>query len=467
MTRGVVTLLLLVACGIAVVLAAATPAGAAPLRTALVDPSAFSGPNMDLAFAKSRAAGASIVRLNLYWRNVELSRPADRTNPDDPAYNWGPTDNEIVRAVAHGFDPLVVIMSAPDWESSSGQGPPGTNRPDADAFGAFARAAARRYSGTFVPNQDPYAESLPRVRFWQAWNEPNRDYFFRPQFSGRTMVSPGLYRTMVNRFAEGVRSVHSTNLVVAGGLAPLGRPGKPAPLAFMRSFLASPVKFDIWAHHPYTSGGPMHHATARDDVALGDMPEMRALLNQRIKARRIVSTGRVQFWVTEFSWDSAPPDRRALPQTLHQRWVAEALYRMWRSGVELVTWFKIWDDPLRSTPYQSGFYTGPNGRAKGSLKAFRFPTVAFRQTRGIYVWGRTPTSQRGTVVVELKSGRRWRRLGTVRAGTGGMFARTFRSSARKGYVRARFGGEYSLGFSLTPSRDRYVNPFGCGGGIPC
>jgi hypothetical protein len=38
---------------------------------------------------------------------------------------------------------------------------------------------------------------------------------------------------------------------------------------------------------------------------------------------------------------------------------------------------------------------------------------------------------------------------------------------RNASIRARHGGETSLGFSLTPVPNRYVNPFGCGGGSSC
>ena len=132
----------------------------------------------------------------------------------------------------------------------------------------------------------------------------------------------------------------------------------------------------------------------------------------------------------------------------------------------LVTWFLVNDQPIRTSPFQSGLFL-VDGRPKLSMRAFRFPLVAFRRATGIHVWGRTATSTAGTVVVEVKSGRSWRRLGTVRAGSSGVFVRTFRSPVRSGYIRARFGGGTSLAFSLKNVPDRFVNPFGCGGGIPC
>jgi hypothetical protein len=458
------------------VFALAAPAFGGPLRTGIVDPGAFSSDgSAETAFRRTKATGASIVKILVNWAQAAPTQPANGTDPNDPAYSqvfWDNLDNQLWRAQTQNLEAILYVSNAPRWAEGSGPGDPGTVRPDPVEFGRFAQALAVRYSGSFVPVTDPYsehyAEPLPRVRYWQAWNEPNRDYFFMPQYdANRRLVSPAHYRAMVNRFADAVRAVDPSNVVIAGGLAPLGKPGKPAPLAFMRSFLSSPAKFDVWAHHPYTSGGPTHHALKRDDVSLGDLPEMRRVLRSAVRSGRVVSsTSSVGFWVTEFSWDSNPPDRRALPSVLHARWTSEALYRMWLNGVSLVTWFRVEDDPISASPYQSGFYT-VSGVRKRSFTAFRFPFVAFTKRRGTFIWGRTPAGVPGRLVIEIKAGRRWRQLARVNSDRWGIFRRTYRTRPRRGYLRARLGSEKSLPFSLTPVADRYVNPFGCGGAIPC
>ncbi len=109
---------------------------------------------------------------------------------------------------------------------------------------------------------------------------------------------------------------------------------------------AKTIHFDIWAHHPYTSGGPTHKALNPDDVSIGDLPEMKRLLDAAVKAGHVVSRQRIRFWVTEFSWDSQPGDPKGVPAGLHARWVSEGLYRMWQSGVSLVIWFNLRDDPF-------------------------------------------------------------------------------------------------------------------------
>jgi len=462
-------------------LALVPAAGAQPIRTGIFDPVKFpNAATQEVAFDRTRATGSTFVRLSLHWRSIA---PQDRPgafepeNPASPGYYWNWFDDQVRLALARGLEPIAEIAFAPSWASAGDAN--GIVRPEPAEFGMFARAAAIRYSGTYVPS--PGAAPLPRIRFWQAWGEPNRDYFLLPQYEGGRIVSALRYRAMLSAFAAGVHGVHDTNRVVAGGLAPLGKKGKPAPLAFMRELLCvtrsggrscdlrgQRVPIDIWSHHPYTSGGPTHEALGRDDVAIGDLPEMRALLRKAIRLGHVRSHGSVPFWVTEFSWDTRPPDPQGLAASLHARWTSEALYRMWRSGVSLVIWYRIQDEPLSQSMSQSGFFT-TRGAPKQSLRAFRFPLVAFKRPGAVYVWGRTPYGLPGRVAVEAKVGRAWKGLAVLRAGSDGVFRRTLRTRAGASAVRGRLLGarDTTRSFSLTPVRDRFVNPFGCGGVIPC
>ena len=452
---------------------AASAAG--PLHTGFLDPINFGTPErQDAAFARAQAAGATTARLQLVWRNVApVARPLvfDPANPLDVLYRWSDFDRQVQLAHSRGQDPIVSIIFAPDWAQGPGAGPTGTVLPDPVAFGNFARAAALRYSG-LIPG-------LPRVRYWMAWGEPNRDNWLTPQYQNGELFSAGWYRAMVQRFAEGVYGANPTNRIVAGGLAPHGRPNKPAPLAFMRSMLCvtrslgracdlrgTPVPVDVWAHHAYTSGAPTRRARARDDVAFGDLGKLRRVLRAAVRLGHVRSHGPISLWVTEVSWDSSPPDPRAVPAALHARWTSEALYRAWQDGVSRVIWWRIQDDPLSVSPYQSGFFSA-SGRAKRSLTAFRFPVVAFRRGGRIAVWGRTPSGRPGRVVVQIRTRGGWQKLATVRTNGHGIFSRSFRSRARNGSVRARLGREASVPFSLARHRDRVFNPFGCGGAIPC
>jgi hypothetical protein len=462
------------------------PAGASaarPLRTGVLATAPFTGADATLAFARARAAGMTSIRLQLSWREVAPGGTAkppgfDASNHTDPRYRWANIDRQVRLAVAHGLEPLVNVVTAPFWAQGEGRGTAGSIRPSPTELGLFASAAATRYNGR--------VRGLPRVRHWQVWSEPNHFLFFVPQNEGGRSFSPGHYRQMVNQFADAVHEVSSRNLVVAGGLAPFGNPEPDRfvtpPLVFMRRLLCMSggrrprptcrgrTRFDVWTHHPYTAGGPTHRARLRNDVSLGDLGRMRRLLTAAARANHVVTRRPVRFWATEFSWDTNPPDSGGVPLGLHARWVSEALYRMWRARISLVTWFLLHDDAAAGRPdpsvFQSGLYFRCAGglrcdRPKPALAAFRFPFVAFRsRARRVLVWGRTPRGRRARVIVEQRRGGRWRRVRRVRTNRHGIFSRRVRSAGR-GPFRARIrSGASSRAFSLKRPPDRPVNPFG-------
>jgi hypothetical protein len=419
------------------------------------------------------------VRVLLDWRAVEtgVSTPFhnDPADPRDERYDWSGVDREVRLARGQGLEPLLLVYGAPPRaQRCESPDPDHPCDPDPELLGEFTHAAARRYSGNFA--------GLPRVRYWQAWNEPNHRFFLYPQYRDGELVSPLMYRRMLGSFSAAVKSVHRTNVVVAAGLAPHAREGvSTGPLRFMRGLLcmqgrSRPVpacdaktRFDIWATNPYTAGGPTASAPGPDDVSIGDLPEMTSLLRAAERAGQIRSSlAPVPFWATEFGWDSRPPDVGGMPLGLHARWTAEALYRMWRAGLSAVFWFQLRDEAGPSQPfggvYESGLYLNGGSlsrdRRKPVLRAFRFPFVALRAPRGMHVWGRTPSSRPAEVTIEIKGGGRWRRVGTLRADRFGVFHARLPRVRRGRMVRARIGRSSSRPFSLRYRKNHYAPPFG-------
>jgi len=353
-------------------------------------------------------------------------------------------------------------------------------------------AVGKRYSGSF--------ESLPRVQYWAIWNEPNLNTFLAPQTSNKKAFAPGWYRSMLNAAADAVHAVNSSNVVIGGETAPfgVGAVSRTAtkPIDFMEKVLCisekrvvnkrtkqvtytyksackTKTKFDIWSHHPYTQGGPTTKAKLHGNVSLGDMGEMRTVLNAAIKAKHVVSGKKVRLWVTEFSWDSKPPDRKGVPVALETRWVAQMLYQTWSSGVSLVSWFILRDQPLASSDWQSGLYYARSSiskdRAKPVLRAFRFPFVALPQTVNgkttVLLWGRTPASKSGSVVIERKSGSTWKKVKTLSANRYGIFQTRISRPAKTSSLRARLpnGSDKSADFALNAPKKSWAGcPFGQG-----
>jgi hypothetical protein len=443
-----------------------------PLRTALIDPFVLNSPSA-LAFALTRSAGAQYVTITLSWRSIAPAQPSDgfdATDPSSPGYSWHGPDGTVAAAEAAGLTPILDITTTPLWAYANQPDGVNAGSPDPTALGEFAQALARHYDGE---------SGLPVVNVFEVWNEPNLSLDLSP-------ATGSVYRAMVNAVAASVHAVDPDNLVVSGGLDPFSHKKNKArswysvaPLAFMRSLLcvskgANPhptcqdqVHLDVWSHHPYTYGGPFGRARLSDDVELGDLPKMRAVLQAGVRLGHVVSAAPPQFWVSEFSWDSRPPRRRAAPMALAARWTAESLYQAWRSGVSLLTWFGLEDQP-GSNPYKSGLYFHSNSLAnaqpKPVLTAFRFPFVAILHRSKVSVWGRDATSDQESVTVQLRRGARgrWRTIGRIVANTNGIFQATLKLQAtKKDWLRAKTAGSgTSLAFSLTVPHHPNIGPWG-------
>jgi len=443
--------------------------GTSPLRTALFDPYAFASLQQPTAFAMTRAAGATYVRIVARWSTLAPAAPWQGWVASDPTvgYSWSWLDGTVASAEADGLTPILDIGGPPGWALATPGKGASAGTPSIPALKDFATALATHYDGL---------NGAPKVDVFQVWNEPNLSLDLWP-------VKPAVYRSMVNAVAQAVRAVNPSSTIVAGDLDPFENKTKRfntmAPLAFMRSLLCvskglhphatckTRTDFDVWSHHPYTFDGPFGRAKRADDVSLGDLPKMRALLRAAVRLHHVASVHPVQFWVTEFSWDTNPPRKHAAPVALEARWTAESLYQMWRSGVSLVTWFLLQDRPSPS-PYQSGLYfhskSLTHARAKPMRTAFRFPFVAYLGRGTVSIWGRDATSSKKLVTIQRRIGAHggWRKVALVRSNRYGIFKATLKlaATANDWFRAVAPGSGTSLAFSLAVPKHQRYGPWG-------
>ncbi len=393
------------------------------------------------------AEHASIVRVNLVWSKVApTARPPSfqSANPSSPGYDWTAVDAAVRALAGRGLQVLLNVTSAPTWAegaSAPANAAPGSWRPDAAQFASFATAAALRYDGRFPDPSNPGA-FLPRVRYWQGWNEPNLSLYLSPQWtrSGRgwTPASPTIYRRLLNAFYRAIKRVSSSNFVVTAGTAPYGDPPggeRMPPVAFDRALFClrdnarltpsrcpDPPHFDALSHHPYGIRGPLWHALNPDDAAVPDVYKIARVLHAAEHAGHVQPAGAKQLWVTEISWDSSPPDPDGVPVAQQARWLEQALYVLWRQGVDTVLWLQIVDSPPvpnYGSTYQAGlYYLG--GAPKPAAEAFRFPFVTRRlNRRQIAAWGRAPRA--GHLLIEEQRRGHWVVLRRLLVGTNQVF----------------------------------------------
>jgi hypothetical protein len=384
---------------------------------------------------------AGIVRIKVNWRGIVATKPATPTNPVDPAYDFGSLDNAIEDARASGLDVFLTVLNAPSWAEGpnrSQDAAAGTWKPNPSDLGDFGQALARRYSGSFL--------GLPRVRFFQAWNEPNLSEYLTPQWgAGNRAQSPSWYRRMLNAFYAGVKKGQPRAKVLTAGIAPNGDPPgglRMRPLIFLRHLFClnnklGPTKcptkprLDVLADHPITtSGGPHTHALSQNDVFVADFPKVRRLLRAAERAGHVRPRGRHLLWVTELWWITNPPNQSPFSFSPSQqaRWIEEAFYMLWKQGVNVVVNMEIRDtqyqpqNPLATI--QTGVYFFDD-RPKPSARTFRFPFVTHRKSRTrVGAWGKAPSS--GSLQIQRRRHGGWRTVKRLSVRRGKVFTPTLR-----------------------------------------
>ncbi len=257
----------IVVLGVTLVMAGNASAGH-PLQTGFLDPGAFSGYGADASVLRAHTAGASIARLFLVWGQAAPFSPADPEDPNDPAYHWQAIDRQVVDTVQGGLAPLVYIAgsAAGAWQACGITRNLALSREaravcpgGCEALQRLLRPSRRQCSASTCSVLGGLERTERRERTLAAATE-------------RQPVSPAHYRLMVNAFADAVVGINPGNRVVAGTLGPFGHDSSDiqvvAPMKFMSDLLcvsmqaphrktcSQHTRFDIWAHNPYTNGGP-------------------------------------------------------------------------------------------------------------------------------------------------------------------------------------------------------------------
>ena len=481
---------LLVTATVAAALAAPGSASARVhgLQLGFTDPDSFqfaAPADRQVAFGQAKAAGTSLIRISIGWDQLSPNAPpnvATAANPDWSGYDWSSLDTPVRETVAAGFTPVVVVLTAPRWAEgpnrpSESVAPGGSWRPSTRAFQALATALAKRYSGSFADPQNP-GQSLPRVRYWQGWNEPNLSTYLNPQWSrskGRyRLASPGIYRGLLNAWYKGIKSVSASDQVVTAGTAPFGdQPGgkRVQPALFWRELFClrgrkalrrvrcsgAPVRFDILAHHPYPVGPPRRHAPIPDDVTIADWNRIKRPLKVALRKHTVAPHKSKRLWATELSWDSKPPDPDGIPAHLQATYMEGAFSTMWSEGVSGIVWFLMRDQapqPDFASTLQSGIYTRGDTFAqdapKPSFTSFSFPFTGYIHKGKVQLWGLAPAPGPVTVQRQTRSGA-WTTLARLTARSDRLFLGSAR--LRPGtQLRAAQGTRVSLGWKVFSPR---------------
>jgi hypothetical protein len=208
-----------------------------------------------------------------------------------------------------------------------------------------------------------------------------------------------------------------------------------------------PALFDVLAHQAIdnTGGGPLKSGPDPDDASTPDLGRVVGVL----RAAESLGTlpGSHPAWVTEFWWDSNPPNPVGAPPDVQAAWIEHSLYLFWKAGASAAINFAIRDStlyPVTRNGYQSGLYF-LDGSPKPALTAFRFPFVTERINReALRAWGKAPAG--GTLSIQRQQGADWVTIKQLQVSKGAVFDTELRSSGPfpASALRATVGASQSL-----------------------
>ena len=379
-----------VAAVVAVIAAALAATGAEAsrsLRIGIYDNSEIYG-HPFRSFPLLRQLRAQVIRVDMYWGGrtgvyrtlgVARRRPSDATDPDDPAYNWALYDLTVRLAARNRMGVVFSIVGTPPW-ANGGKAPNRAPRRAID-LQRFAYAAATRYSGSFTPVDHEDDPPLPAVRHWLAWNEPNVPVFLAPQWRrvGRRYVIQSAidYARICNAIYSGVHATLLRNEKVACGVtaprgnnAPRSRRPSVSPINFLNAMKrAGARRFDAYAHHAYygrPTETPSTRPSARTAVTLGNINTLIAQVTRLY--------GRKPIWLTEYAYQTRPPDPVFGVSFAAQAAYLRQSYAIARRHprIDMMIWFLLRDERrLRGRDgWQSGLLTA-SGRRKPAFRAFQ------------------------------------------------------------------------------------------------
>ena len=367
---------------------------------------------LESRIAELDSVGVDIVRFTLDWSEVER-RQGKR--------EWGGADAVLEGLRTRGIAAVVTLYGTPRWANG---GRAKNWAPTRGAFFAsFADAAATRYWW---------------VKKWLVWNEPNQRRWLRP-------TRPHTYVTkLLNPAYAALHGALGKVQVGAGVTAPRASTGGVSPVDWIRGMRAAGARLDAYAHHPYPLS--RFETPWQGGCRYCETITMATLGRLQYEVKRAWGTKRI--WLTEYGYQTNPPDRALGVSPAQQAaFLGEASRRVHEAArVDMLIHYLYRDEP-NVARWQSGL-TSVRGVAKPSRRAFPLPLSQVSRT-GVrtVLWGQVrPRSGRQRYVLEQFRGGRWYAVGPARLTT------------RLGYLQRTVSAGKGAKFRLWYPRDRLASP---------
>ena len=309
-------------------------------------------PDGSSAFPVYHRLGVQVLQLQLSWAATASARPANASDPADPAYHWSTAmDQAVSEAARYGISLALMVKETPAW-ANGGQAASWAPDDPGD-YAAFLQAASRRY---------------PTVHYWMIWGEVTRPGNFNPM-PANSPVGPQRYAVLLDDAYGALKGINPANMVIGGMTYTVGQLTMGDYLRWLRLPNGAPPRMDLYGDNPYSTRYPKLSAPAYSP-AVRDIDDIDTL--ERELSKDYAGHGPTpKLWLSEFSISSDAPSRAFdyyVSRPVQAKWVTAA-YQLANSVpyVAGLGWYELLDQPP----------TTPEPLTEGLMSASALPKPAF------------------------------------------------------------------------------------------
>ncbi|MCS7238037.1 MAG: beta-galactosidase [Thermoguttaceae bacterium] len=237
-------------------------------------------------FALMSEAGIAWVRTDFDWSGVER-----------PRGNWTFDHLDVVVSWAEkaGICLLPILDYDVPWARPAYK--------HLDAWLEYVRRVVSRYKG--------------RLRYWEVWNEPNLEGFWRDK------PDPANYVSLLRATYQEIKRIDPNLVVVLGGMAGI-------PWEYLEGVYKAGGKdfFDVMNVHPYR-----YPRAPEEGRLVEDLQRLRQLMSQ-------YGDGQKPIWITEIGWPTHVGPR-GVSEEVQAQMLPRAYLLALHEGVERVIWYEF------------------------------------------------------------------------------------------------------------------------------
>ncbi|MFL5857291.1 MAG: hypothetical protein ACJ77L_11180 [Solirubrobacteraceae bacterium] len=315
-------------------------------------------------FPTLQELGVDIVEASLDWSQVAPTRPADATNPNDPAYHWPrAVEGDVPQAQAYGMAQTLMISKTPEW--ASGNPDPRFPPTSTSDFTDFLIAVSRRY---------------PSVRHWMIWSEACSHTRFQPitlQGLGTPVTSdarfqPRPYAQLLDASYVTLKGLSRRNVVIGGSTWAVCDI-RPIDWAhYLKMPNGRRPRMDMWGHNPFVVYPPRKVPEKWKVSDIYRLSELQDAIDHYFGKPH---HKKIRLFLSEFEMPTGPDQDIPIHTSEggQARFVKQAFQQARKVGAYALGWLYLQDQPVPAggTEGKFGGLLRPDGTRKPAFDVFR------------------------------------------------------------------------------------------------